>query len=93
MGVIEIIYEIMAGQGLSFTQAVKVFELAETQRKSNHHNASNSVCTPANAPEKIFLNVGFDKDILDEKHFDFNDLAEVTWSTERLSENDIEYSR
>ena len=48
-----------------------------------------------NAPNKIYLNVGFDKEVLDLENddIDFNELVGVNWSTKRLSDNDIEYSR
>lgn len=40
-----------------------------------------------NIPEKIYLNIG--NDVPDDA--DFRDLEEVTWSEERINDNDIEY--
>lgn len=39
-----------------------------------------------NTPNKIFLNIG-----TDEKDLDFNTLAQVTWSSERIFDSDLEY--
>lgn len=39
-----------------------------------------------NVPERIYLNLG------DETTDDFRDLSEVTWSEDRVTENDIEYA-
>jgi len=52
-----------------------------------------SESTSPNAPEKIYLNIGFDKDVLDIKDIDFKELIEITWSKDKLSNNDILYSR
>lgn len=41
-----------------------------------------------NLPEKIYLVVG---DIGDASDIDFNELSEVTWHSERIFPNDIEY--
>lgn len=40
-----------------------------------------------NIPNKIYLQIGSDTP----KDVDFKDLDEVTWCSERISENDIEY--
>lgn len=42
-----------------------------------------------NIPNKIYLQIGDDTP----KYIDFNDLDEVTWCADRISENDIEYIR
>jgi len=55
-------------------------------------NKSETKKVPINTPKSIFLNIGFNKSVLDETQFDFNDLKEVTWSKERISDNDIEYT-
>ena len=39
-----------------------------------------------NIPNKIFLNIG-----TDEKDLDFNTLAQVTWSKDRVFDNDLEF--
>lgn len=39
-----------------------------------------------NTPNKIFLNIG-----TDEKDLDFDALARVTWSNERVFDSDLEY--
>lgn len=44
-----------------------------------------------NKPKTIYLNVGFDKNVLDIDDVGFNELIEVSWSEKRLSDNDIEY--
>jgi hypothetical protein len=41
-----------------------------------------------NIPKTIFLNVGFD----DDTDIDFNNLADVTWSTKRINKADIEFN-
>jgi hypothetical protein len=40
-------------------------------------------------PERIYLNLGFEPDQSD----DFNDLKEVTHSSERVFKHDVEYIR
>lgn len=40
-----------------------------------------------NVPERIYLNIG--DGVPDD--VDFRDLSEVTWSEERINDNDIEY--
>ena len=63
--------------------------------KEDIENWSDEIETkkhPTNTPKRIFLNIGFDKNVLDETQFNFNDLKEVSWSTERISDNDIEYT-
>ena len=44
-----------------------------------------------NIPKKIYLNFGFDKDEVD-SNADFNDMTDVTWSTERINDADIAYT-
>lgn len=39
-----------------------------------------------NTPNKIFLNIG-----TDEKDLDFNTLAQVTWSEDRVFDSDLEF--
>ena len=39
-----------------------------------------------NTPNKIFLNIG-----TDEKDLDFNTLAQVTWSKDRVFDSDLEF--
>ena len=39
-----------------------------------------------NVPNKIFLNIG-----TDEKDLDFNTLAQVTWSEDRVFDSDLEF--
>lgn len=39
-----------------------------------------------NTPNKIFLNIG-----TDEKYLDFNTLAQVTWSKDRVFDSDLEF--
>ena len=39
-----------------------------------------------NQPNKIFLNIG-----TDEKDLDFNTLAQVTWSEDRVFDSDLEF--
>ena len=39
-----------------------------------------------NIPNKILLNIG-----TDEKDLDFNTLAQVTWSKDRVFDNDLEF--
>lgn len=43
-----------------------------------------------NIPKSIYLNFGFDKEEVD-RDADFNDMAEISWSTERMNDQDIEY--
>lgn len=44
-----------------------------------------------NVPRKIYLNIfGLDRE--DFNTTDFKDLEEVTWCTERMNDNDIEYT-
>lgn len=40
-----------------------------------------------NIPERIYLNIG------EEASADFRELSEVTWSEERVDDNDIAYTR
>jgi hypothetical protein len=47
-----------------------------------------------NIPKKIYLQIGEDADVtIDNSITDFNDLLThaITWSSERINENDIEY--
>lgn len=47
-----------------------------------------------NIPKKIYLQIGDDADITISNSIpDFNDLCKeaITWSTERINDNDIEY--
>jgi len=49
-----------------------------------------------NIPEKIYLQIGEDADVtIDNSVNDFNDLyrGAITWSNERINDNDIEYVR
>ena len=39
-----------------------------------------------NTPNKIFLNIG-----TEEKDLDFNTLAQVTWSKDRVFDSDLEF--
>lgn len=39
-----------------------------------------------NTPNKIFLNIG-----TDEKDLDFNTLAQVTWSKDKVFDSDLEF--
>lgn len=48
-----------------------------------------------NIPEKIYLQIGDDADVtFDGSIADFNDLFKgaISWSDERINENDIEYT-
>lgn len=43
-----------------------------------------------NIPDKIYLNLGLQEDSAD---IDFNELSEVTWSQNKVDDDDIEYIR
>lgn len=44
-----------------------------------------------NVPDKIYLNIGEDQDLLGYDVDFTKDLAEVTWCEDRIHESDIEY--
>jgi hypothetical protein len=49
-----------------------------------------------NIPEKIYLQIGEDADVtIDNSITDFNELftSAITWSTDKINDNDIEYVR
>ena len=44
-------------------------------------------------PKNIYLNVGFNKSEADLQDVDFSTLSDLSWSEERMSDNDIKYSQ
>jgi hypothetical protein len=46
-----------------------------------------------NAPSKIYLNLGFNKDDIELADIDFSELSNLSWCDERINDADIEYSR
>lgn len=44
-------------------------------------------------PQKIYLNLGFDKDEYDINKVDcnFNDIVDISWSDKKINNQDIEY--
>ena len=86
-----------SGFGNLTNREAKIISIASNifaeQIKNNGALGGVSESTSLNAPEKIYLNIGFNKDMLDIKDIDFEDLIGVTWSKDKLSDNDIMYSR